>query len=224
MTIKKNIIQVLKLHAPIKAREIARMLTSKFAPIDKKKVNSALYSMKPRKVVKINEKYEWSLDCIQKNKLEKWIATDKKEEKSEGRSKYRISKVLSANDTGASGAHQAGIHIPKDRNILGFFPALDNSTKNPRYNLPFYDDSGTRWEFAFIYYNNKLFGGTRNEFRLTRMTPFMRMNNLQPGDELIFELNSDGKRYIRYKRVKKGVGMGSDGILRLGLQWKVIDI
>ena len=33
-----------------------------------------------------------------------------------------ISKILSANDIGATGGHQAGILIPKDPRILGFFP------------------------------------------------------------------------------------------------------
>ena len=140
----------------------------------------------------------------------------------EKRKKHAISKILSANDTGDTGAHQAGILVPKNREILGFFPPLDNSEKNPRYHLPFYDDSDTKWEFAFIYYNNRFFGGTRNEFRLTRMTPFIRMNNLQQGDELIFESDGDGKRYIRYRRIR--TGMGTDGVLRLGSQWKVIEI
>lgn len=134
-----------------------------------------------------------------------------------------ISKILSANDTGDTGAHQAGILVPKNPEILSFFPPLDNSEKNPRYHLPFYDDSDARWEFAFIYYNNKYFGGTRNEFRLTRMTPFMRQNDLKPGDELILEREDKGKRRVRYKRNRKS-GMGNDGVLRLGSEWKVIEI
>ena len=85
-----------------------------------------------------------------------------------------ISKVLSANDTGETGGHQAGLLIPKQERILSFFPSLDASTLNPRAHLQFEDDVGALWEFAFIYYNNGLFGGTRNEYRLTRMTRFMR--------------------------------------------------
>ncbi len=134
-----------------------------------------------------------------------------------------ISKVLSANDTGDTGAHQAGILVPKNPEIISFFPPLGNSVKNPRYHLPFYDDSGIRWEFAFIYYNNKFFGGTRNEFRLTRMTPFLRENGLRPGDELILERDAEGKRYIRYNRNRVG-GVCEDGILRLGSEWKIINI
>lgn len=134
-----------------------------------------------------------------------------------------ITKILSANDTGETGGHQAGILVPKEPDILGFFPSLGKSEKNPRYHLPFYDDSETRWEFAFIYYNNRFFGGTRNEFRLTRMTPYIRMNGLQAGDELMLEHDDAGKRYVKYKRARAS-GMGADGILRLGSSWKILEI
>ena len=134
-----------------------------------------------------------------------------------------ITKILSANNTGETGAHQAGILVPKEPEILDFFPPLGKTEKNPRYNLPFYDDSETRWEFAFIYYNNRFFGGTRNEFRLTRMTPYMKINGLKPGDELTLEHGSEGKRYVRFKRARAS-GMGADGILRLGFSWKVLEI
>ena len=32
-----------------------------------------------------------------------------------------ISKILSSNDIGLTGTHQAGIHVPKEENILSFF-------------------------------------------------------------------------------------------------------
>lgn len=134
-----------------------------------------------------------------------------------------ISKILTANDTGETGGHQAGILVPKERNILDFFPPLGTEEKNPRHHLPFYDDTGTRWVFAFIYYNNRHFGGTRNEFRLTRMTPYINSNNLVTGDELILERDEDGKRLITFRRTKAS-GMGEDDVLRLGSQWKVIEI
>jgi hypothetical protein len=134
-----------------------------------------------------------------------------------------ISKMLSANDTGETGGHQAGILVPKEPEILGFFPPLDGKQKNPRYHLLFYDESDNRWEFAFIYYNNKFFGGTRNEYRLTRMTPFMRMNGLHAGDELILKRGDDGRRHVQYRRGRRS-RISDDGILRLGSSWKVIDI
>lgn len=89
-----------------------------------------------------------------------------------------IAKVLSANDTGETGGHQAGILVPREERLLSFFPRLDPSQYNPRCHLNFVDDAGTFWEFAFIYYNNKFFDGTRNEYRLTRMTKYIRQANL----------------------------------------------
>ena len=40
-----------------------------------------------------------------------------------------ITKVLSANDTGETGGHQAGILVPKEERLLSFFPALKRSIK-----------------------------------------------------------------------------------------------
>ena len=134
-----------------------------------------------------------------------------------------ISKILSANDTGETGAHQAGMLVPKQEEILSFFPPVNRDELNPRHHLVFYDTQDERWEFAFIYYNNALFGGTRNEFRLTRMTPFIKQNRLVCGDELILERNASGRYLVRYVR-PKSTGRGVDGVLRLGSTWKVIDM
>ena len=46
-----------------------------------------------------------------------------------------ITKELSANDTGHTGGHQAGILIPKNSRILSFFPKLGTESKNPRHYL-----------------------------------------------------------------------------------------
>ena len=46
-----------------------------------------------------------------------------------------ISKKLSANDIGINGAHQAGILVPKAKDILSFFPDLNAAIKNPRMTL-----------------------------------------------------------------------------------------
>jgi superfamily II DNA or RNA helicase len=85
----------------------------------------------------------------------------------------------------------AAILALKAREILGFFPQLDAEVKNPRVPIDVIDDTGREWTFAFIYYNNRRFGGTRNEFRLTGMTAFFREFNLKPGD---IHLNSE---YVR---------------------------
>lgn len=134
---------------------------------------------------------------------------------------HTISKTLSANDTGETGAHQAGILVPKEEKILNFFPALNTKEKNPRVHLVFTDDNGIKWEFAFIYYNNKFFGGTRNEFRLTRMTPFFRTHNLNQKDELVLQKTSEGIRSVTYRRSKE-TGLDERGVLKLTGGWKVI--
>ena len=90
-----------------------------------------------------------------------------------------ITKELSRNDTGETGGHQAGMLIPRDPEILLFFPKLDPKEYNPRHRLVFRDPLGSKWTFSFIYYNNRFFGGTRNEYRLTCMTPFIRAHNLR---------------------------------------------
>lgn len=131
-----------------------------------------------------------------------------------------ISKVLSSNDVGLTGAHQAGILVPKQEEILSFFPSLDKQQKNPRYLLTFFDDESQRWEFSFIYYNNAAFGGTRNEYRLTRMTKYIKSCNLKVGDELILINGDDGIRRVSFKRTKQQ----ESGKLRLSTEWKVIRI
>ena len=135
-----------------------------------------------------------------------------------------ISKKLSANDTGITGGHQSGMVVPKDPQILSFFPPLDKKTKNPRHHLVFFENDGTRWEFAFIYYNNVYFGGTRNEYRLTRMTAFINQHGLEPGDSVILNFDPDtGRRYITCQRAKP-LQRTAMGRLKLGSSWKTIKI
>jgi hypothetical protein len=135
-----------------------------------------------------------------------------------------ISKILSANDTGDTGAHQAGILIQKESGVISFFPPLDPAEYNPRVHLFFADSAGERWEFAFIYYNNKLLGrGTRNEYRLTRMTNYFRRHSLKPGDEIILKRSERGDFSITHHR-KDQAEWKPGGVLRLSVGWKIIEI
>jgi len=133
-----------------------------------------------------------------------------------------ISKELSRNDTGETGGHQAGILVPKDSSILRFFPSLDSTQYNPRHEIAFHDTSANKWVFAFIYYNNRAFGGTRNEYRLTRMTSYMRSNNLLAGDVLILSRDEDSRYNIDYRRRSDDVK--NEDRLVLGSGWKVIRV
>lgn len=134
-----------------------------------------------------------------------------------------ISKILSANDTGETNAHQAGILVPKNEEILSFFPALGKEVKNPRTLLVFEDISGEQWKFNFIYYNGKLFGGTRNEYRLTGMTTFLKRNNLKAGDKITFHRLIDDKLLVKYQRMSE-MTKNTSNILKLGSNWKVVNL
>ena len=144
-----------------------------------------------------------------------------------------ISKVLSANDTGETGGHQAGICVPKGSDALLFFPDLGNATKNPRIAIVFEDDWGQKWPFNFIYYNNKYHSpnGTRNEYRLTGLTRFFRENGLRSGDEILLIHSSDGRYYIKYEKVGLGSSISAlcdGGVVKTKLvineNWRVIDL
>jgi hypothetical protein len=129
-----------------------------------------------------------------------------------------IEKTLSKNDTGETGGHQAGILVPKEPEILGFFPQLAGRIKNPRVPLDLLDDAGREWTFMFIYYNNKFYGGTRNEYRVTGMTAFFREFNLKAGDKVILRRESPRILRITFKRAGD-----HQGVLKLSATWKVID-
>ena len=86
----------------------------------------------------------------------------------------------------------------------------------------FVDDGGTFWEFAFIYYNNRFFDGTRNEYRLTRMTKYIRQAALAVGDEVI--LLRDGDRYCVSHKRKQQVERAQGSVLKLGTGWRVVQI
>lgn len=139
-----------------------------------------------------------------------------------------ISKILSDNDIGDTGGHQAGMLIPKREYLLGFFPPLDITAKNPRTSMYFMDISNKVWKFQFIYYNNKFFGGTRNEYRLTGMTGFYREANLKSGDEVVLT-RKENQLFITYNR-KKDIVKETETeygtkktIIVLGGGWKVIN-
>lgn len=134
-----------------------------------------------------------------------------------------IIKELSPNDAGETNSHQAGMLIPKDPELLRFFPTLGTESKNPRCHIDFYDASGVKWEFAFIYYNNRFFGGTRNEYRLTRMTKYIESNGLAAGDEIEFSNDNDQKYYVRFRR-KNQINTDSRDVLILGSGWKKIQL
>ena len=81
-------------------------------------------------------------------------------------------KFLSANDTGLTGGHQAGIYISKPAvPILFDKPGIKGENKEKWVNIFWFD--GTKTNSRFIYYGQ----GTRNEYRVTnfgRGFPYLR--------------------------------------------------
>ncbi|AUZ88406.1 hypothetical protein CVO76_12745 [Arthrobacter agilis] len=123
-----------------------------------------------------------------------------------------VRKPLTPNDVGVTGSHQAGVVIPRDPRMLAFFPPLDAGRRNPRSTIPFSDDDGREWRLNYIYYNGKILGfSTRNEYRLTGLTPFLRNHNASPGDLLELSRHPEERWGIRLiTKDRPAIGNGSD--------------
>lgn len=108
-------------------------------------------------------------------------------------------KFLSANDSGESGAHQAGIYIPKTSISIIFDEPGEKGENKERWAKISWQDGSIETESRFIYYGR----GTRNEYRITnfgRGFPFVRpeytgalfiLVETDPEDYKAFMLNSD---------------------------------
>lgn len=71
------ILNVLRIHAPIKAIRLCRMIANDYGDVNKRDINSLLYSMQSRGKAYKNENYEWSIGAIPNN-FKKVKANDKK--------------------------------------------------------------------------------------------------------------------------------------------------
>jgi len=129
-----------------------------------------------------------------------------------------ISKILTRNDTGESGGHQDGFHVPKT--VVNFFPDLNVNKKNPRMEILFKDTFFHEWVFNYIYYNNKKFGGTRDEYRLTRTAGYIKSYNLQTGDAVTLS-RQDSEYFISHDQTHEKIIVKK---IVLNNKWKVIKI
>ncbi|MCW1834149.1 type II restriction endonuclease [Pantoea ananatis] len=106
-------------------------------------------------------------------------------------------KRLSANDTGATGGHQVGLYIPSGI-VEKLFPSINNTRElNPSVFLTAHVSSHDcpDSEARAIYYNNRYFGGTRNEKRITRWgrgSPLQDPENTGALTLLAFRLDEQG--------------------------------
>lgn len=133
----------------------------------------------------------------------------------------KIAKILSKNDTGESGSHQSGFHIPQNFSI--FFPVLNKNQKNPRVKIKFMDSEQNIWYLKFIYYNSKFFGGTRNEYRLTHTSKYLRSKNLTAGDRIIFEKKKNGYYIESEENPQEKLDKGNSTVV-LTNKWKEIKL
>ncbi len=79
-------------------------------------------------------------------------------------SRFSFCKFISRNDAGATGAHQAGLYIPKNSYKLIFdTPGVKGQNKERYAEFTWHD--GTVSRCCLKYYG----GGTRNEYRVTRL-------------------------------------------------------
>lgn len=102
-------------------------------------------------------------------------------------------KFLSANDTGATGGHQAGIYIPKSSfRILFNLPGEKGENKDKWVKIKWQDDFVT--SSRFIYYGK----GTRNEYRITNFgRDFPFLNTEYTGALFVF-VKTDEENYLAY--------------------------
>ncbi|HCO1773271.1 TPA: restriction endonuclease [Escherichia coli] len=103
-------------------------------------------------------------------------------------------KRLSANDTGATGGHQVGLYIPSNI-VEKLFPSINHTRElNPSVFLTAHVSSHDcpDTQARAIYYNNRYFGKTRNEKRITRWgrgSPLQNPENTGALTILAFRLN-----------------------------------
>lgn len=102
-------------------------------------------------------------------------------------------KFLSANDTGDTGGHQAGIYITKSASSILFDqPGIKGENKDRSVEIQWQDDFVTN--SRFIYYGR----GTRNEYRITRFDrgfPFLQKEHT--GDLFVLVKLSE-EEYLGY--------------------------
>lgn len=142
--------------------------------------------------------------------------------------KISVSKVLSANDLGLTGTHQAGILIPKRSEIISFFPALDESKRNPSCEVAvFVPAIGHYLELKYIHYNGKKTKtSTRDEYRLTRMTGILREMGAVEGDRLEFNRNSNGEIHLTlsHDSANDESEIVSGEVVQLSSGWRLVSL
>lgn len=138
-----------------------------------------------------------------------------------------FSKILSANDVGATGGHQGGVLIPKsEADLISILPSLDPAVKNPDGWIECMDECRTVRRFRFVYYNNKLHdaNGTRNEYRITHMTSYFKEMLAREGDSFEISKNASDDHYkiqvVRQKDIAVGQEAPQEIRIKIKSAWR----
>ncbi|MCE8825445.1 ATP-binding protein [Bacteroides fragilis] len=109
-------------------------------------------------------------------------------------------KLIKSNDVGATGAHQAGFHLPKNSWRLFFdSPGIKGHNKDKYVTIRWHETFET--ESRAIYYGQ----GTRNEYRLTRFGlnfPYLKEQNI---DSLLIIIRNFDNTYEGFVVDKKDI-------------------
>jgi hypothetical protein len=134
----------------------------------------------------------------------------------------KVQKLISANDIGLTGSHQAGIHIPKT--LTWFFPVLDEHTLNPDYWLTITTGYGDSHLSLYIHYNNKIVTekGTRDEFRITRIVPALRSAGASAGSVVEFARQSMDEYTLDVVQTDNRKSEDDPIVIDISKPWKVI--
>jgi len=119
----------------------------------------------------------------------------------------RFGKILAPNDLGLTGSHQAGLFVPKRCELVTLIQDEAWLDENPRVQLePFCRELDHHVTCSLIYYNNRLRGGTRDEFRLTGITWLRNSLIAKPGDILEFTL--DNRKLTEVSLTRESIDLG----------------
>lgn len=93
------------------------------------------------------------------------------------------------------------------------FPVLEDKIQNPRLLIKLIEiETDKNYLVNYIKYNNKKFGGTRYEYRITGVRGLLQHNLLRPGDSILFEpidLGTFGVSFIHRNRNISEINHGS---------------
>lgn len=112
-----------------------------------------------------------------------------------------VEKILSANDLSLNNSHQSGLLIPKKLVNAKYFAELTKLERNPRLKIQLNDEIyGGSIRANYIFYNNKEFGGTRSEYRLTGVHELLNDWHMKPGDTMIFVRVSTQEYNVSFRK------------------------